>query len=55
MDSLEQSLKLWRDKVMNTYKRKELSPGDLSSMFQQEVIICHFSLIIIIKKNKKEN
>jgi hypothetical protein len=33
---IESSLKLWREKIMSN-KRKELTPGELSSMFQNNV------------------
>lgn len=35
-ERIESSLKLWREKIMNN-KRKELTPGELSSMFQNNV------------------
>ncbi|CAF0736842.1 unnamed protein product [Brachionus calyciflorus] len=45
MDATEQCLKLWRDKICNS-KRKELSPGELSSLFQTpELQSAFFKLI----------
>jgi hypothetical protein len=38
MDTIEDSLKLWTDKVLKS-KRKEMSPGEVSSMFQQQVLL----------------
>ncbi len=36
METIEESLKLWTDRVLKS-KRKEMSPGEVSSMFQQQV------------------
>lgn len=34
MDPIEENLKLWRDRILSNVKRKELSPGEISSFFQ---------------------
>ena len=34
---VEKCLKLWRDRILIT-KRKELSPSEVASLFQQKVI-----------------
>ncbi len=49
-ERIESSLKLWREKIMNN-KRKELTPGELSSMFQNNVRFFHpfFCLMIGFK------
>ena len=39
-DGIANSLKLWRERILNA-KRKDLTPGELTSMFHQKVsIIC---------------
>ena len=34
---LDSSLKLWHDKIIENYKRKDLTAADLASLFQQLV------------------
>ena len=36
MKTTEECIRLWTDRIVNS-KRKEMSPGELSSMFQQPV------------------
>jgi hypothetical protein len=38
LGSTENCLKMWRENIFGKQKRKELSPGELNSMFQQKVI-----------------
>jgi hypothetical protein len=35
---MEKCLKLWRDRILIT-KRKELSPSEVASLFQQKVFL----------------
>jgi hypothetical protein len=35
-DEIANCLKLWRERILNS-KRKDLTTGDLTSMFQQKV------------------
>ena len=37
-DAIASSLKLWRERILNT-KRKDLTTGELTSMFQQKVSV----------------
>ena len=36
-DNVEIYLNLWKERAFLNYKRKELTPGELSQMFQQKV------------------
>jgi hypothetical protein len=44
----EKCLKLWRDRILIT-KRKELSPSEVASLFQQKVfkLLYHLSFVFI--------
>ena len=46
---IESCLKQWREKILNNYKRKDLTAADLASLFQQQVI--YFTPILFLILN----
>lgn len=46
-NAIESNLKVWREKLNNNYRNKELSHQDISSLFQEQVYILN-NLINII-------
>lgn len=44
--NVDSCLKLWRDRILSSVKRKELSPGELSSLFQNPDLQTAFFRII---------
>ena len=44
--NVDSCFKLWRDRIFSSVKRKELSPGELSSLFQNPDLQAAFFRII---------
>ena len=50
-DSVEIYLALWKERAFLNYKRKEITPRELSSLFQQKVFFFLQLLHILFKKS----